>query len=165
MISLKAEVVASDFLGFYGTTKEERCRSFHNALICGDIQPNVYLFYLFPRADHLCPAGPGTIFKPYMLVAVDLPTNDTIHGFVFVGDMLAGDTLASYEEDLEKLVGPTQDMVGPSNVECDEEEMAIFDSQMQELAQRIRLRTLDPETLANIDDWFQLAQSIKVRER
>ena len=155
----------SDFMGFSQSSKEDRCGHYYYAEICDDVQPEVYLYFLFPQAYALCYGGPHALSEPYMLVAINLPANDKINGFVFTGNMLAGDTRTSYEEDLDLLIGPYEEEINlPTYQGCDENGSEIFDQQIQLLIEDVRAGEVDPETLVNIEVWLQLARSIRFLE-
>jgi len=148
----------TDFRGFFGLSKEKRCGDYFRNLSCGNLNSEVYIYYLFPIAAHVCDPGPGVIVQPKILIAVNLPFNETINGFVFVGDLLAGEARELYQKDLEKLIGPWEnhDYRG-----CDENGISSFDLEMEEFVQRIKEREIGSATLRIVDDWHQLGRSIK----
>jgi hypothetical protein len=151
----------TDFSGFFGLSKAQRCGEYYDNLSCVNLNSEVYIYYLFSKAAHLCDPGPGVFSQPKILIAVNLPFNETINGFVFVGNLLAGEAGKLYQKDLEELIGPWK---SPDYHGCDENGISSFDLEMEEFVQRIKERKIGSATLQVVDDWYQLARSIKPGE-
>jgi hypothetical protein len=94
------------------------------------------------------------------LVAVDLPANELVNGFVFVGDFLSDGFLADFEKDLEDLT-ETAELPGES---CDAYRKSRFNVRMLELVAAVRNEILDLPTLVSVSQWRQLGESLLLPE-
>ena len=149
----------TDFWGFFGLDHDGICRLYVDVPICEEIKPDVYLFYLFPDARYVCDPGPGSVGYPLIILAIDLPHNETINGFVFVDELLAGETKAELKGAFVKLLGPGE---LPDNRGCNEAGMAAFDARVESLIERIQHSDVDRDTLNVIDMWHRVARSIRM---
>ena len=89
-------------------------------------------------------------------IAIDLPGNDFIDGFVFVGDFLSPALLADYEADQADLLESTTLAGEP----CDAFRQSRFNVRMLELVAAVRNEILDEITSEYVAQWRSLGQSL-----
>ena len=138
----------TDFAGFGG---QSGCDYYDWGKVCEEISQAVVLVLFFPIANHICDPGPTVMYSPLALIAVDLPENPTVQGFVFTAPFLS----AEQESALHALLG-----IGDS-LKCDQESKQQFDARVAELVDGARNGTLDSETLENLAQIEHLARSIQ----
>ena len=149
----------TDFWGFNGHSPLEVCGWFSSPYSCEVIQPNVILIYLYPSADSVCDPGPGSVYSPMTVLAIDLPENEQINGFVFVDGLLSQAGQVELDQAYRALGGASEI---PFYQGCDESRMAAFDAYIQGLIERIKQNDVDRDTLNIIDSWHRIATSIKL---
>lgn len=129
------------------------CKSFPVALVCQPIKENVVLAIHMPDVRSICEPGPGTIFIPEMVVAIDLPPTQKIQGFLFVKDFLSTRLR-------DKLFAP----LGGVNIDYDQCANPTFQQQftqgIQEISQAIQANNLDDETKYKMTQIDEFARSI-----
>jgi hypothetical protein len=150
------EGLLTDFAGFETDSTTERCAQFQGALICEPITEEVIFMFLFPDAEGLCVDGQQFLGRPLALIAIDLPDNELINGFVLVGDYLSPALLENYEEDLADLL-VTDNLAGEP---CDAFRKSRFNVRMLELVAAVRNDILDEMTLDSVSEWRGVADSI-----
>ena len=116
--------------------------------------------FVFPDAERLCLDGRQFLGRPLVLVAVDLPENELVNGFVFAGDFLSPPRLAEYEGDLMELLA----VGGLPGQPCDGYRKSRFNVRMLELVAAVRNEILDLSTLDRVAQWRQLGKSFQPLE-
>ncbi len=144
----------TDFMGFGARLPQEVCARF-GAAICNPVQPGVILMMAFPKAGFLCNPGPGLFYFPVAIVAVNLPRNPQINGFVFASNFLSSQS----ESGLMGIL----DVSDMGAQKCDDASQQQFDARVKEIVANIEAGTVDSETSENIAALMRLAESIRFR--
>jgi hypothetical protein len=142
----------TDFAGFAETTLEKKCVRF-NAALCWDLQPDVVFMIALPQATYVCDPGPGIIFWPTAIIALDFPERAFITGFVFIAEFLS-------DELHNELLSILDTNPNTGKRDCTETNMRAFDSKVGEIKSGIEMNTLDERTEQNLDQLLQLANSV-----
>ncbi|MEO6063293.1 MAG: hypothetical protein ABIQ99_15270 [Thermoflexales bacterium] len=120
---------------------------------CERIQPNVVLALLYVPGPIRCEGGPILVGDPVALVAIDLPNNPNVNGFVFAASFLSEATLAR----LNATIGVTTQ---GDSTRCGSADVAAYDATLKDLLMGIQTGRADVETMANVSALRALAQSI-----
>ncbi len=120
---------------------------------CERIQSNVILALLYVPGPIRCEGGPILVGDPVALVAIDLPNNPNVNGFVFAAPFLSEPALAR----LNATIGVTAQ---GDSTRCGSTDVAAYDATLKDLLMGIQTGRADAETLANISALRALAQSI-----
>jgi hypothetical protein len=150
------EGTLTDFAGFGPGphTVQATCKNY-GAMICHEVQPNAIWMMQFPVAEYVCDPGPGVVFSPTGIVAINLPSRPNITGFLFTTSILS----AELQGKLDTILG-----LSPKGVytRCnDAAARQQFDAKVKEIVDAIQAGTLDSGTQAYIDQLMYLAQSIR----
>lgn len=110
----------------------------------------------FPSADRICIGpGPGTVFAPTWIVAINLPGRAPITGFLFAAGVLS----EPLQAELDASLG-----LSPNGVYTRCPQAAArqqFDARVKALVDGLSAGTLDSATQANLAQLMHLAQSIR----
>lgn len=120
---------------------------------CERIQSNVVLALLYVPGKIRCEGGPILVGDPVALVAIDLPNNPNVNGFVFAASFLSESALAR----LNATIGVTAQ---GDSTRCGSADVAAYDATLKDLLMGIKTGRADAETAANITALRALAQSI-----
>lgn len=120
---------------------------------CERIQSNVVLALLYVPGSIRCEGGPILVGDPVALVAIDLPNNPNVNGFVFAAPFLSESTLAR----LNATIGVTAQ---GDSTRCGSADVAAYDAMLKDLLMGIQTGRADVETMANVSALRALAQSI-----
>jgi hypothetical protein len=134
-----------------GLAKDGKCDPAFAA--CERIQSNVVLALLYVPGSIRCEGGPILVSDPVALVAIDLPNNPNVNGFVFATPFLSGSALAR----LNTTIGVTAQ---GDSTRCGPADVAAYDATLKDLLMGIQTGRADTETLANVSALRALAQSI-----
>lgn len=134
-----------------GLGKEGKCDPAFAS--CERIQSNVVLALLYVPGPIRCEGGPILVSDPVALVAIDLPNNPNVNGFVFAAPFLSEPALAR----LNATIGVTAQ---GDSTRCGPADVAAYDATLKDLLMGIQTGRADAETLANISALRALAQSI-----
>jgi hypothetical protein len=130
------------------------CRNY-GAAVCTTIQTRVVFMISYPVADYVCATGPGIIDSPVGTIAIDLPDNPKINGFVFTSHILSD----KRTHELLIILGVGGTMMYEA---CNEAGLRQqFDAKLKEIKDAIEAGTVDSVTQTNIDRLLHLAQSIQ----
>jgi hypothetical protein len=143
----------TDFSGFGDKTG---CEYYYWGSICEEISKNVIIVLIFPNADTICDPGPTVLYSPIALIAIDLPENPIINGFIFVSPFLS----EKQDQELHSLLGITPE---GDITKCHQESKQQFNSKVSELVEAIKDDTVDVVTKSNLDQMYRLAKSIKLK--
>lgn len=133
--------------------------------ICREIRPGLVWAIEFQYASHFCGEIPGNLlpvasYQPVVVILLDLPSNSTINGFVFEAPFLSQDLSKQLDSELLPLL-----MLGDIREQCiHTADLEEFNRRVQAFVERVRARSLDAETLQNLDDLMHLATSISFTE-
>lgn len=120
---------------------------------CERIQSNVVLALLYVPGRIRCEGGPILVSDPVALVAIDLPNNPNVNGFVFAAPFLSESTLAR----LNTTIGVTDQ---GDSTRCGPADVAAYDAMLKDLLMGIQTGRADAATAANVSALRALAQSI-----
>ena len=120
---------------------------------CERIQSNVVLALLYVPGPIRCEGGPILVSDPVALVAIDLPTNPNVNGFVFAAPFLSEPALAR----LNATIGVTAQ---GDSTRCGPADVAAYDATLKDLLMGIQTGRADTGTTANVAALRALAQSI-----
>ena len=120
---------------------------------CERIQSNVVLALLYVPGPIRCEGGPILVSDPVALVAIDLPNNPNVNGFVFAAPFLSESALAR----LNATIGVTAQ---GDSTRCGSADVAAYDATLKDLLMGIQTGRADAETMVNISALRALAQSI-----
>lgn len=147
-----------DFAGFGpdASTAPDKYLSY-GAMLTRTTPAGVLVLFAFPAAEYVCKLdhGSGTVVAPLGVVAIDLPRNPKINGFVFVATILS----APLWKDLAAVLG-LQDQTQAAKCQ-DAALRQQFDGKVAEVVAAIQAGTVDAGTQANLDQLMHLAQSIR----
>ena len=144
--------MVTDYGGDEGTNTYNPCSS---ASICEEVQPGVKFIVRVPEAQFICNPGPGVFQQPEAMVTIDIPTGETINGFIFIAPFLS----QPWQQEIEQL-----EIQPGGGLNCQGEGPQQFDALMQKLVEQINTGTLDEETQANLQAIRHLAESIRAIE-
>jgi hypothetical protein len=143
------------FRGFKLFGKEKRpvdgCRDFFVGTDCRFVQEFVVLAIGYPESNTICEPAPGTLPIPLVFVAVDLPLERPIQGFVFVSEFLSVKMLDWL---FEPIGGLYHNQCG------NEQAKQEFDRRVAELRARVQAGEMDEETAYKMQQLEALAHSI-----
>jgi len=77
----------ADFLGYDPILIPEDCP--FSGRFCWEVKPGVLIVYAFPEAQFICHPAPELNFSPRIVVALNLPAERSIHGFLFTTGFLS----------------------------------------------------------------------------
>ena len=146
------------FPGFISELLPERCQQFSPAQICQEIQPQVVLVLVFPRAREICDPAPGDLSSPLAILALNLPDHPSINGFVFYRGFLSSFQEARFAENRADLLSP------PTGRGCTNFLRSQFNVRVIEMVAGVRNDRLDEVTAANVLKWVALGESIQMDE-
>ncbi len=146
------------FPGFISDILPERCQQFYPAQICQEIQPQVVLVLVFPRARAICEPAPGDLSSPLAILALNLPEHPSINGFVFYRGFLSAFQEARFAEYRVNLLSP------PTGRGCTNFLRSQFNVRVLEMVAGVRNDRLDEVTAANVRRWITLGESIQIDE-
>jgi len=149
--SAPREAFITDFRGFGGDSPEDLCERY-GASICTSVSDRVVFMILMPEAEVICQGYAFSFFYPLSLVAIDLPDNPQINGFIFAERFLSG----YHEEELYAPLGG----LGPSGPACDAAAQQAFDTRVEEMAARLRFLEVDEETIGTMQSMEHLTRFI-----
>jgi hypothetical protein len=108
-----------------------------------------------PAASYVCDPGPSSLYAPIGIVAINLPDNPRINGFVIAADLLTEARWQTMADTLG-LGNKLQD------TKCqDPLARQQFDAQVAELFAALKAHTADADTQSHVDALLHLAQSIR----
>lgn len=151
----------TDFSGY--TSSKDRCADVSDLYpICLAIKSDVVWMIRFPDSEDFCyfiaaDVVSKTKWQPIVRIEINLPINSTIQGFVFEAPFLSAQLLEQLNSDLLPLLGLGSES---STRNCDPSNRQIFDSQVQDYIERVKIKLLDDRTLENLDGLIHLANSI-----
>lgn len=131
------------------------CSLFPNSAECSEISSDVILAVLLPQADEVCDPGPGTVFQPLVIVALNLVLERPVHGFLFAQHFLSVKTQ-------DWLFAPLGGIVVQPALCAERSARREFDGRVQSLAQQIKDSSTDEETQYLLGMVEAFAQSVKV---
>ena len=141
----------ADFSGFNGQSSDKICAEF-NATTCTEINKRIISMIVAPKYDDICPPSPGQ-YPFSKVVAIDLPDNSKINGLVFeyafLSNELNKEVYGILGTDFEKCYNP------------DPAIQKIFDDKVKEVLEKIVAKSLDQQTLNNIEGFDHFVNSIK----
>ena len=120
---------------------------------CERIQSNVFLALLYVPGSIRCEGGPILVSDPVALVAIDLPNNPHVNGFVFAAPFLSKSALAR----LNATIGVTTQ---GDSTRCGPADVAAYDATLKDLLMGVQTGRADVETMANVSALRALAQSV-----
>lgn len=139
----------TDFRGFQGRPISAVCRDY-SARICTRVSSRVVFMVALPSAANICGEGMVWITEPMMFVGVNLPSNVTVKGFVFVKPLLS----TTQSAELTALLGTGSSL-------CTGDSGRAFDARVAEIYNGILRGTLDAETGQTYREMRYLARSIR----
>lgn len=149
----------TDFKGYQANGVEGVCNSFFSATTCDEIQPGVVMMIIADPASIRCQVFksllPPPRLEPLIAIAIDLPNEYPIHGFIFLSEFFSDDQVSR----LHETIG-----IGYYSLHrCSAEEEAAHDSLQQEIIENIQNGSSDEASQQNYQAMLNLANSIVVR--
>ncbi len=142
----------TDFSGFLHP--DIICRWPHNRPneICNEVKPNVFFVISLTNATEFCKEEYGRGIEAFAAVALEIPDNDLINGFIFGTNILGADIIEEITHDFPQREQP--------EIVCDDATRQAFDQRMEQIAEDIANMTVTGETLYNLELLNHLAESI-----
>jgi hypothetical protein len=154
--------VVTDFRGYDSgpAALDSLCKSY-NALLCRYAQPGVSLVLpvqlsggMFPSTAYYCDMAQQMVYSPAAMVAINLPRNAQINGFVFVSRILSDQAWLELAGTLG-ITDTTQD------IECQSAAVrAQYNARLKSLLAKMQAGTADAGTQLKFNQLMHLAQSI-----
>jgi len=144
------------YTSFKGFGVRNGCQYYESAFLCEEISQEVVLVFYYPTADSICRPFDNPVFSPIALIAIDLPENPFVNGFVFAVPFLSEEFEAEIQRQANTILGD-----GISN--CDPTTEAEFDVWINELIASIQDGTADEVTISNLEKIYHLFYSIKFK--
>lgn len=156
--------VSTDFAGYgdTGMQLKESCDPNQQDLfpVCQKVSSNVTWMIRLPNAEYICNSAPGFYTTPVFRIEVDLPDNPTINGFVFEAPFYSEQFFNDIKNELYPLLGLDSDMI-PTR--CNEKSQQAFDANLMVFLEKLADKSVDSETMKNLDELTYLANSIVFR--
>jgi hypothetical protein len=127
--------------------------------ICKEASPDVKWMIRFPNARYFCERTHRNT-SPIFRIEINLPHHPRIHGFVFQAPFLSASLMEEIKSEIYPLFLEEPGMIPKYPEACSPENRQPFDEQVLKFIQRLETRSLDAETLKNMDDLIHLAESI-----
>lgn len=120
--------------------------------ICNKIKPNVFLVISLTNSMDFCANEFGRDIEALAFVALEIPDNDLINGFIFGTNILGADVIEEVRQDFPQRQQP--------ELICDDATRQAFNQRMEQIAEEIINMTVTGETLHNLELLNHLAESI-----
>ena len=146
------EGMLTDFKGFGSRSPQQVCADL-GADICMSITDDVLWMVVLPKGADICLGGPQLFNFPTAVVAVDLPDNPQISGFV-IAERFFSDAL---EAELYEPLGGVENF----NRSCDEAAIQAFETKREEILRDLTSGSVEAKTLANMESLLETARSIR----
>jgi hypothetical protein len=151
------ESFLTDFGGFGSVASETNKNCKHFGAFCDLAQPNVWITMITPSAADECFSNTPDPNAFYGMVAIDLPTNPKINGFLFISPLVSLSLMKRYK--LDTILGSTK---AQREAACEDSALTKqFDVAVAQIVAIVRARTGDNETQAHYNQLLGLAQSIR----
>lgn len=149
-----------DFAGFGDAPLQTHaCEEQDLYPICEEISPNVRWMIRFPNARYFCERTHRNT-SPIFRIEVNLPHHPRIHGLVFQVPFLSASLMEEIRTQIYPLFLEEPEMIPKYPEACSLGNRQLFDEQVLKFIQQLEARSLDAETLKNMDDLIHLAESI-----
>jgi len=144
--------ILTDFYGFSGPIENTVCTwpRYQPNAICQEIKPNVVFLVSLPDADEFCDYSFG---GPLTAVALEIPHNDFINGFVFIGSALDEER----RTELTNSFGPRESETWP---QCDEANKKAYNQRAREMAHELEDSLINGNPDPSLVTLLRLAESI-----
>jgi hypothetical protein len=154
----------TDFAGFGNSgLPADSCEDRDLYPICNDTSPDVKWMIRFPNAKYFCEVSHRDT-SPVFRIEINLPDNPTINGFVFIVPFLSEPLYEEIKKDIYSLFLKGPEMMPSYPEACYPENRQPFDEEVKKFIERLQARSLDAETLMNLDDLIHLAGSITLNK-
>lgn len=141
----------ADYSGFNGQPSSKVCAGF-NATTCTEINKKVVSMVVAPKYDDICPPNPGQ-YPFSKVVAIDMPDNQKISGLVF--------EYAFFSNELDKEVYSILGMDFEKCYSPDPTTQKVFDNKVKDVLEKMSTKSLDQQTLKNLEGFDYFVSSIK----
>ncbi len=143
---------------FHGFEPGRGCSQLDEARDCQEINPRVFLAYLYPRFDGICDPGPGVILNPSLVVGISLAGQHPVGGLAFTFDFLSAQAKT-------QLFAPFGgDTENPQKCAAPQTE-ADYARQVKEISAKVQQGSLDEQTARRVQEIQDIAASIVVVEQ
>lgn len=157
------EHIPLDFAGFGSNGfQENSCEQKDLYPICNEVSPAIRWMIRFPNANHYCEYSHRNT-SPIIRIEINLPEHPQINGFVFEVPFLSESLFEEVKKDIYSLFLVEPELMPVYPEACYPENRQPFDHQVMKFIERVRTRSVDAETLMNIDQLTHLAESIEIR--
>src|SRR3972149_753551 len=149
------EGIVTDFKGLGGRSPQQFCADL-GADICTPITERVLWMVILPKGGGICLGGPLLFSYPTAVVAVDLPDNPQISGFV-IAERFFSEAL---EAELYEPLGGVENF----NRSCDEAAIQAFETKREEILRDLASGRLEAKTPTNQVMQLKAGRVIRPRE-
>lgn len=130
------------------------CSLFYNPADCYPINDNLVIATLFPPYFNLCGPGPGAIFRPLMVVGVNLPGDHPVDGLFFAVEFLS-------TKGLDQLFEPFGGVYISSDKCGDPQTEQEYARIVAEMMAKVKAGAFDEETRYKVQAVLDFAESIE----